>query len=175
MKSSTCLLTELDIKNAIDFFAQKIIKTLDHDHLVLLGISDTGYCLAQRLVKRLNCLTELEIPCGQLDINLFLPRQNQEKKLVSIKQSMLPCNLRDKRVVLIDSCLQTGQSIVAALNALSDYDKARCIEIAVLCDIQHYQFPIKPTYVYKQEKINRFSSVSCQLYERDGQEGVFVS
>jgi pyrimidine operon attenuation protein/uracil phosphoribosyltransferase len=51
--------------------------------------------------------------------------------------------------VLIDDVLFTGRTVRAALNALSDFGRARAIQLAVMVDRGHRELPIRPDYVGK--------------------------
>ena len=52
-------------------------------------------------------------------------------------------------VVLVDDVLFTGRTVRAALNALSDYGRARSVQLAVMVDRGHRELPIRPDYVGK--------------------------
>jgi pyrimidine operon attenuation protein/uracil phosphoribosyltransferase len=52
-------------------------------------------------------------------------------------------------VVLVDDVLFTGRTVRAALNALSDYGRARAVQLAVMIDRGHRELPIRPDYVGK--------------------------
>jgi pyrimidine operon attenuation protein/uracil phosphoribosyltransferase len=52
-------------------------------------------------------------------------------------------------VVLVDDVLFTGRTVRAALNALSDYGRARAVQLAVMVDRGHRELPIRPDYVGK--------------------------
>ena len=51
--------------------------------------------------------------------------------------------------MLVDDVLFTGRTIRAALNALSDYGRARAVQLAVMVDRGHRELPIRPDYVGK--------------------------
>jgi pyrimidine operon attenuation protein/uracil phosphoribosyltransferase len=57
--------------------------------------------------------------------------------------------LTGKTVVLVDDVLFTGRTVRAALNALSDYGRARAVQLAVMVDRGHRELPIRPDYVGK--------------------------
>ena len=49
--------------------------------------------------------------------------------------------------MLVDDVLFTGRTVRAALNALSDYGRARAVQLAVMVDRGHRELPIRPDYV----------------------------
>nr|MDQ2728768.1 bifunctional pyr operon transcriptional regulator/uracil phosphoribosyltransferase [Actinomycetota bacterium] len=61
----------------------------------------------------------------------------------------VPGDLTGQTVVLVDDVLFTGRTIRAGLNALSDYGRARSVQLAVMVDRGHRELPIRPDYVGK--------------------------
>jgi len=66
-----------------------------------------------------------------------------------VHESALDFSVDDKVLVLVDDVLFTGRTVRAALNALSDYGRARAIQLAVMIDRGHRELPIRPDYVGK--------------------------
>jgi len=70
-------------------------------------------------------------------------------------------------VVLVDDVLFTGRTVRAALNALSDFGRARAVQLAVMVDRGHRELPIRPTS----------SARTCRPTRGDGRrqrEGVLI-
>jgi pyrimidine operon attenuation protein/uracil phosphoribosyltransferase len=61
----------------------------------------------------------------------------------------IPVDLTGRVVILVDDVLFTGRTVRAALNALSDYGRARSVQLAVMVDRGHRELPIRPDYVGK--------------------------
>ena len=61
----------------------------------------------------------------------------------------IPGDLVGRLVVLVDDVLFTGRTVRAALNALTDYGRARAVQLAVMIDRGHREIPIRPDYVGK--------------------------
>jgi len=70
--------------------------------------------------------------------------------------------------VLVDDVLFTGRTVRAALNALSDYGRARAIQLAVMVDRGHRELPIRPDYVGKNLPTRRDEMVDVS------EEGVLL-
>jgi pyrimidine operon attenuation protein / uracil phosphoribosyltransferase len=51
--------------------------------------------------------------------------------------------------VLVDDVLFTGRTVRAALNALVDFGRAKCVQLAVMVDRGHRELPIRADYVGK--------------------------
>jgi len=64
-------------------------------------------------------------------------------------------------VILIDDVLFTGRTIRAALNALTDYGRAKAVQLAVMVDRGHRELPIRPDYVGKNLPTRRDEMVDA--------------
>jgi pyrimidine operon attenuation protein / uracil phosphoribosyltransferase len=51
--------------------------------------------------------------------------------------------------VLVDDVLYTGRTVKAALDAITDYGRPACVQLAVLVDRGHRELPIRPDFVGK--------------------------
>jgi pyrimidine operon attenuation protein/uracil phosphoribosyltransferase len=60
---------------------------------------------------------------------------------------------------LVDDVLFTGRTIRAALDALSDYGRARAVQLAVMVDRGHRELPIRPDFVGKNLPTRRDEAV----------------
>ncbi|MBM9532272.1 bifunctional pyr operon transcriptional regulator/uracil phosphoribosyltransferase, partial [Desulfoprunum benzoelyticum] len=61
-----------DIERTLDRLACQILEQIpDHESIALVGIQRRGADLACRLCGLLSARTRLDIPCGELDINLY--------------------------------------------------------------------------------------------------------
>jgi pyrimidine operon attenuation protein/uracil phosphoribosyltransferase len=61
----------------------------------------------------------------------------------------MPGDLTGVTVVLVDDVLFTGRTVRAALNALVDFGRAKCVQLAVMVDRGHRELPIRADYVGK--------------------------
>ena len=61
----------------------------------------------------------------------------------------IPVDLTGRQVVLVDDVLFTGRTVRAALGALSDYGRARQVQLLVMVDRGHRELPIRPDFVGK--------------------------
>jgi pyrimidine operon attenuation protein/uracil phosphoribosyltransferase len=71
--------------------------------------------------------------------------------------------------------LFTGRTIRAALDELIDYGRPRKIQLAVLVDRGHREFPIKADYVGKNVPTSETELVEVQLTEIDGEDAVLLA
>ncbi|TVT48840.1 bifunctional pyr operon transcriptional regulator/uracil phosphoribosyltransferase PyrR [Amycolatopsis rhizosphaerae] len=141
---------------------------------VLLGIPTRGSCLATRLAERIAEFTGVTPPTGTLDITLYRDdlRRRPTRPLASTK--VPGTGIDDRVVILVDDVLFSGRTVRAALDALRDLGRPRAVQLAVLVDRGHREFPIRADYVGKNVPTSRAEEVLVLLSEVDGQDGVLL-
>lgn len=112
----------------------------------VIGIHSGGAWLAQRLAQDLN----LPAP-GTLDISFYRDDFSRIGLHPQVRPSAIPFEIENRNVLLVDDVLLTGRTVRAAMNALFDYGRPACIELAVLVDRAAVEgsvreLPIAPTY-----------------------------
>ena len=117
--------------------------------LALVGIRTGGVYLAHRLHKLIHQIEKVEVPLGELDIKLYRDDLSIRKGQPLLRKTSIPFNIADLKVVLVDDVLFTGRTIRAAMDGLIDFGRPAEIQLAVLIDRGHRQFPIRATYVGK--------------------------
>ena len=85
---------------------------------------------------------------------------------------MIPVNLREYHVILVDDVLYTGRTARAAIEAVFAHGRARSIQLAILIDRGHRELPIRPDYVGKNIPTSRSEMVMVKVPEYDGTCGV---
>ncbi|MCL4449173.1 MAG: bifunctional pyr operon transcriptional regulator/uracil phosphoribosyltransferase PyrR [Actinobacteria bacterium] len=138
-----------DTKRAITRIAHEILeRNKGADNLVILGLQTGGVDLTHRLAQTLEELEQTPIQVGTLDV-AFYRDDIGLRPMIPQAETYIPCNLDNKIVVLVDDVLFTGRTVRAALNAISDWGRASCIQLAVMIDRGHREVPIRPDYVGK--------------------------
>jgi len=118
------------------------------DGLVLIGLQTGGVPIAGRLAEAIDAVSGVMVPIGTLDV-AFYRDDIGLRPVLPEAATQIPIDLTGKTVVLIDDVLFTGRTVRAALNALSDFGRARAIQLAVMVDRGHREVPIRPDYVGK--------------------------
>ena len=169
------ILTSEDLRRAITRIAHEILeKNKGSEDLVIVGLHTRGVPLADRLANIIESLEDTRPPVGKLDISLYRDDFVGRAKPV-IKSTELPVPIEDRVVVLVDDVLYTGRSIRAAMDALTDFGRARSIQLAVLVDRGHREVPIRPDYIGKNIPTSRDEAVSVKLEEIDNFEAVTLT
>ena len=77
-------------------------------------------------------------------------------------------------MVLVDDVLQTGRTVRAALDALTDIGRPRAVQLVVLVDRGHRELPVRADYVGKNLPTSLSERVKVDLAELDGRDGVTI-
>jgi pyrimidine operon attenuation protein/uracil phosphoribosyltransferase len=64
-----------------------------------------------------------------------------------VRSTELPIPIDERIVVLVDDVFFTGRTVRAAMDALIDFGRPKRIELAVLVDRGHREFPVCANYV----------------------------
>jgi pyrimidine operon attenuation protein/uracil phosphoribosyltransferase len=129
------------VKNTILRMAYEIYEhNLEEKQIVLAGVRNQGYELA-RLLK-----AELE-QISSIDIALIGVKMDKREPYASeiVLEGAEHQALDDKVVIIVDDVLNSGRTLAYCLKALLTY-KFRKIELAVLVNRSHKQFPISAKY-----------------------------
>ena len=91
-----------------------------------------------------------------------------------IGRSDIPFDVDGRRVVLVDDVLFHGRTIRAALDALHDLGRPRRVQLAVLVDRGHREFPIRADFVGKNIPTSSTQRVKVRLTETGGDDTVVI-
>jgi len=148
-----------DMQRATKRMAHEIIeRNQGLDDVVVIGLQTGGVPLAARLCKALELIEGSEVPLGCLDVAFYRDDIGLRPVLPETVTD-IPCDLDGRTVVLVDDVLFTGRTIRAALDALSDYGRARAVQLAVMVDRGHRELPIRPDFVGKNLPTRRDEAV----------------
>ncbi|HLN18027.1 MAG TPA: bifunctional pyr operon transcriptional regulator/uracil phosphoribosyltransferase PyrR [Acidimicrobiales bacterium] len=143
------VLTSADVQRALTRMAHEVAERNGGlDDVVLVGLQTGGVPLAERMAELLQSVEGTAVPVGSLDVAFYRDDIGLRPVLPEAVTD-IPGDLAGKVVVLVDDVLFTGRTVRAALNALSDYGRARVVQLAVMVDRGHRELPIRPDYVGK--------------------------
>ncbi len=139
---------QTEIRESIVRMASDIArKEPNYPHAVLLGIQKGGVPIARALAAELSSLSGRTIAFGSIDVSFY--RDDLGQRLPYPEPTVLPTDINGRLVILADSVLFSGRTVVAACDALKDYGRAAAIRLAVLVDRGHRELPIAPDFVGK--------------------------
>ncbi|MBE6853069.1 MAG: bifunctional pyr operon transcriptional regulator/uracil phosphoribosyltransferase PyrR [Ruminococcus sp.] len=172
MKKKAVILDENAIKRAVTRIAYEIIEqNKGVDSLCIIGILSRGAYLAGRIADKISELEGTEVECGKIDIT---PYRDDKRKITETDRTVIDFDITNKIIILVDDVICTGRSVRAAMDALIERGRPRCIQLAVLIDRGHREIPIRPDYIGKNLPTSSEETVKVQVTETDGCDSVII-
>ena len=174
-KKKEVLLEKKDIDRVISRMTHEILEVHKGiENLTLVGIQTRGVYLAKRIQSKINEIEGVEIPTGDIDITLYRDDWTRISHHPVVQDTDIFFSVDGKQIILVDDVLFTGRTIRAAMDAVIDFGRPDCIELAVLVDRGHRELPIQANYVGKQVETDRSVTVNVLLSEHDGKDRVVI-
>jgi pyrimidine operon attenuation protein/uracil phosphoribosyltransferase len=158
-----------DVIKSITRIAHEILeRNADGETPVLIGVQSGGTWIAKAIKEALDRIkSDNAILCGAIDAGMHRDVIGM-RPVVAAHSSSIPVDLSGATVILVDDVLFTGRTVRAALEALNEYGRPRCVQLAVLVDRGHRELPIRPDFVGKNIPTKATDEVSVSA------DGVFV-
>jgi pyrimidine operon attenuation protein/uracil phosphoribosyltransferase len=169
------ILDKKQIDKLIKRISHQIIEKNDKtEELAIIGIRARGAPLAERIANYMKEFTGSHPLFGTLDITLYRDDLTTIAEQPVIHKTEIDFDISKKTIVLVDDVLYTGRTIRCAMDALIDFGRPRKIQLAVLIDRGHREFPIRPDYVGKNLPTSCQEVVQVRLKEIDGKDEVVL-
>lgn len=169
MKLKASIMDESALNRALIRIAHQIIeKNEASDDICLIGIKTRGVPLAKKLGENIKSIIGHEIPVGVLDITLYRDDISEPVDEPVLNSSDIPFSVTGKNVILVDDVLFTGRTIRAAMDAVVSLGRPSTVQLAILIDRGHREFPIRADYVGKNVPTSRSETISVHMQETDG-------
>ena len=175
MSPAKQILSPEDMGRSIMRIAHEILeRNKQISNLAIIGIRTGGAVLAKRLQENIRKISNQEIPLGLLDITLYRDDLSEVGPQPDVKETKIDFDVTGKIIVLVDDVLFTGRTIRCALDAIIDYGRPECIQLAVLIDRGHRELPIKPDFIGKNIPTSKQEEVRVSFLEEAGRDEVAV-
>jgi pyrimidine operon attenuation protein/uracil phosphoribosyltransferase len=112
--------------------------------LGLFGIRESGVPLARALAEEIAEIEGHDVPVHDLDTTPYRDDQPDGAERPAASKDGTDVDGRD--VILVDDVLFTGRTARAALDAVIQYGRPSSIQLVVLVDRGHREYPIQPDY-----------------------------
>jgi len=166
---------EKEIEASLDQICDHLLKRHPElKEMALVGIRTGGVYLAERLRRKILQKKGIDLPTGIIDITLYRDDWTRLTQTPEVKKTEIHFSIEDKHVLLVDDVFFTGRTIRAALDALLDLGRPRCVELAVLIDRGHRELPICADYVGKILETSKHDSINVELKELAGVDRVTI-
>ena len=162
---------DITMNRAITRITYEIIeRNKELNQVVLAGIKTRGVHLAHRIQKRLAQLEQIDIPVAEIDTKPF----RDDKKSQEEDTTLIPVDITDRQVILIDDVLYTGRTIRAAIDNLVSHGRPSRVSLAVLVYRGHRELPIRTDYIGKNIPTSRTEEIIVEMTETDGQDRILI-
>jgi pyrimidine operon attenuation protein/uracil phosphoribosyltransferase len=111
----------------------------------LVGIRRRGSAVAAAIAREMEVLEGRTFEVSDLDVAAYRDDRDPGEEIADT--SHMVREIADRDVVLVDDVLFTGRTARAALDALVHYGRPRSVQMVVLVDRGHREYPIQPDYI----------------------------
>lgn len=164
-----------DMERALKRISHEIIENCEMDNLCLVGIQRRGVPIADRIAGYIDKFEGVKLPVGILDITFYRDDLSLLSDHPIINGTDVPFSVQDKIIVMIDDVLYTGRTGRAAIDALMDMGRPKCIKFAVMVDRGHRELPIRADFVGKNLPTSNSEIVHVMVSEMDGEDMVVIT
>ena len=169
------IVEKTEIAKMLKALAAQIAKAnKDRSVLAVVGIQTRGKYLAKRIVDLLNADNKVKVPFGFIDTTLYRDDVATTSATRAIKETDLPFEVSDKKIILVDDILFTGRTVRAALDGIMDFGRPKSIVLAVLVDRGNRELPISPDFVGMTITTKATDKVKLEVSEIDGADRVIL-
>lgn len=157
------LLSADDVARALKRMGHEMVeRNHEVDALSVIGLQTGGVVFATRIAEILGEITSSPVATGQLDVSFYRDDLSSNPVPPSAA-TKIDHDLTGRTVILVDDVLFTGRTIRAALNALSDWGRPGSVQLSVMVDRGHREFPIRPDFVGKNLPTARDEAIVATL------------
>lgn len=133
------ILNHAEIAHKIKRIAYQIYETfVDEDTIVLAGIANNGYVLAEKIAKALQEISPLKVTLCEVHVD----KQNPNAPITT---SLAPEAYKNQGLVLVDDVLNSGTTLVYGVKHFLEVPLSK-FKTAVLVDRNHKKYPVKADF-----------------------------
>ena len=137
--SRSIILNDQQIQDKIRRIAYQIYESNTKEkEIILAGIQQNGYVLAQRIAKVLKDISPIEIKLCEVYIDKKKPRDD-------VSTSLDPSVYKNKSLILVDDVLNSGTTLIYSARHFLDVPLKR-FKTVVLVNRNHKKYPIKADF-----------------------------
>jgi pyrimidine operon attenuation protein / uracil phosphoribosyltransferase len=163
----TLVLNSKQIEQKINRIAYEVYENnYTEKEVIIAGISDGGFQLAQRISKTLEAIAPIKTKLIELHINKDNPLEEDPTHAIPASQ------IKNKVVILVDDVLNSGKTLMYGAKSFLNVPLKK-LSTAVLVDRNHTRFPIKADFVGISLSTTLKEHVTVELGSK-GKEGVYL-
>ena len=136
---SSIILTNEQIHNKTRRIAYQIYEdNCKEKEIIIAGITGNGYVFAEKILKALNEISDLNVVLCEV----FIDKKNP---LNEVSSSLKPLDYKNKSLILVDDVLNSGTTLIYGIKHFLEVPLKR-FSTAVLVDRNHKKYPVKADY-----------------------------
>jgi pyrimidine operon attenuation protein / uracil phosphoribosyltransferase len=163
--NSILLLSPAQISQKVKRMAYEILEAnFGEKELIFAGICEQGELLARLLARHLDEISSIKTTVTRI----FLDKSHPFRQADALQEEIKYDN---KVIIMVDDVLYTGKTIAYSLKPFLS-KKIKKIEVAVLVDRSHTEFPIKATYIGYELSTTLSDNIQVNL---KGKKGVYLN
>ncbi len=141
MQINTSIMHHQQVEQKLNRLAWQIYeKNTNQTQIILAGIAQRGYAIAQRLESELSSISGIKIEL----LKITLDKEKPSSETTKVDKDIAPFS--NIPVVVVDDVLNSGRTLVYALSPFIK-NKHPQISTLVLVDRNHRRFPIHADFV----------------------------
>jgi pyrimidine operon attenuation protein/uracil phosphoribosyltransferase len=161
----------IDAKKAVQKLDRIAIQILEENYnskeLIVMGIANKGYQLAELIVKRLQTMGDIPITLSSIKIDKRNPIS------VPVELGHPDLTFKGKNIIVIDDVGNTGRTMFYALQPIAK-SLPKKIQVAVLVDRMHKSFPIHADFVGLELSTTLNEEVIVEFDDNGEVEGAYL-
>ncbi len=136
------------VQRTLNRFAYQIVeRNRGSRRTVIFGIVSRGVAIANQVADVIARIEGERPPVYALDVTPFRDDLPEPEPATPLDPPPL---VQSRDVILVDDVLFTGRTVRAAMDAILYYGRPASIQLAVLIDRGHREYPIQPDYLGQQ-------------------------
>lgn len=162
------ILTQKQISQKIDRMAFQVLEDNLHEtEIIIAGIVDTGYTIAERLKTVLEKISKIKVTLMKIKLDKTGThlQANTDLEIESVK---------NKVIILVDDVLNSGRTLAYGLGIFLDVPLKK-LRTLVLVDRNHRIFPVSPDFTGLELATVLKEHVEVVLDENGGEDAVYLS
>ena len=166
--SQTLILNSKQIQQKINRIAYQIYENnYSEKEIIVAGIADNGFILAQLIVDVLKTISSIKIKLIELKIKKENPIESESPIPLTEKE------LKNKVIILVDDVLNSGKTLIFGAKHFLKTPVKRLTTV-VLVDRGHNCYPIKADFIGLSLSTTMLEHINVVINKK-GKEAVYLS
>jgi pyrimidine operon attenuation protein/uracil phosphoribosyltransferase len=141
MKNKVLILTKEAIEQKIKRLSYEILEdNYEEKEIVFVGIKENGLVFAEKIINYINSISKISTKLYSITLDKANPLSQE------IKINADNSKLNNKTIIMVDDVANSGKTLCYALKPILECSP-KIIQIAVLVDRKHKQFPVSADYI----------------------------